>query len=105
MLSTTTIIITRPTTDIPFFYDSDLFTSSSQNWLQCYRDHVLQGTILDHMKTVSDDNLTMRRVIIYIDARAKTIYCDAFYTQFPEYLSIRSDYCNAMGHTLQVIEE
>ena len=104
MTSTTTIIITRTTTAIPFFYDSALYTSRKLDWIPYYNTSVNAGDILNYSVMLSDDQLTMTRVISYIDEQAKADYCTLFYSAFPKYLSARSNYCNTMQHTLTVIE-
>ena len=105
MISTTTITITRPSMhNHPFFYDSVYYTNNRANFQPYYNNSVNAGDILSYSDKISENGLTLTRVLTFVDAQAKQNYCDTFYSAFPEYLATRQNYCNTMTHTLTVIE-
>ena len=104
MTSTTTIILTRPNTEDLFFYDSQYYIDNETEFLTYYIQAIADVLIVGVTKTISPDNLVSTRVITYTTPEAKAEYCSRFYGAYPAYLETRSNYCDSVGHTIEVIE-
>ena len=104
----TTITITRTDTTNVFFYDSQWFVDHEEEIITFYRKSVSEKKILDLIKTVTTNKLSSTRTIIFSSIDAK----NEFTTQlgitvagsYDNFLKIRKDYCDSVGHILDVIE-
>jgi hypothetical protein len=104
----TTINITRPNDSDVFFYDSQWFIDHQEEIIEFYNISVSEKKILDLTKTVSTDNLSSSRIIIFSSLIAKNEFTQQLGTivagSYDNFLKIRKDYCDSVGHTLEVIE-
>lgn len=104
----TTIIITRPNTSNVFFYDSQWFIDHEEVFVTFYLTSVSENKVLDLFKSVSTDNLSSTRTIIFSSVDSKNQFTQQLGTtvagSYDNFLKIRKDYCDSVGHTLEVIE-
>lgn len=104
----TTINITRSNNDNLFFYDSKWYVDHQEEMSTYYNKSVSENKIIDLIKTVSVDNLSTTRTIIFSSLNDKNEFTQQLGTivagSYDNFKKIRKDYCDFVGHTLEVIE-
>ena len=104
----TTITITRPDDSNVFFYDSQWSVDHQKEMIEFYNISISEKKVLDLIKTVTANKLSSTRTIIFSSLNAKNEFTQQLGTivagSYDNFLKIRKDYCDSVGHTLVVIE-
>ena len=101
MDNTSVIKITRPDTSAPFFYDTE-YHQLTQPEIQKYTAKAIQDQLVIFFQSeVSNDDLILIRTLYYYGEEEKNQYLQGFAEAFPDYNSVREQYCLENNHILE----
>lgn len=98
------VLIIRGDTDIPFFYNVDTVLQDP-TYLQMTETAKSNGSLISENMNISEDNLTLERVVVWDSVESFEAFKTAWYSYRPDYYDTMLNYSNINGHMCMVIKE
>lgn len=95
----TVVKIVRPDQTAPFFYLAD----ASLPYAAYTNAAADSGIITSRTNMFSSDNLTLTRMITYRDQSAKDEFQAGFNATYPDFDTVRQNYCDEHNHILTIV--
>lgn len=98
------VLITRENTSIPFFYHVDNVLRDPV-YLHMVENAKSTGSLISENLSISEDNLTLERVVVWNSVESFEEFKLAWYSYRPDYHEVLQNYASENSHICMIIKE